>query len=231
MNAHLRPGERVLWQGRVAVGAPWPALPRIVLGALGCWSALIATVLLPALLLWARGAGDPVTWIDLGGWAGFVGGLVGWGAGTIALSKLIGPSYLSLLWLLLTTPCLMSGWLADVQAHGWLGALARQDVGFVMTSLVWVGVPAGITVLTVLDRLQTTCVVTDRRLILVNGAGRIVRECSYRHGANDDLRVERTWRAPGGLLCAGLPWEPHVMALALRDDDPVEVLAQVRRAR
>ena len=126
----------------------------------------------------------------------------------------------------------LSGWVDAVQRHGWLGAIEQQSVASVAAGVVFVGVPAAVVVLVFLDRLRWTCVVTDRRLVELNGSGQVARACAYTSGGNDDLRVERTWRAPGpGLLCAGLPWAPFRMALALRDDDPAEVIAQVRRLR
>lgn len=231
----LLPDERVLWRGRLAVGATWPSFGRLALFAVEAWVALAAPLFLVSVGLRASSAHGPSPLEVLLDLAALVGAFVGAAAVVLALSKVVGPAYLRLVWLLLVGPPFVGAWLMQVEHHGWGGALERLRVETLLFPAVFVGLPALSVVGTLVARLDATCVVTDHRLLEVDRRGRITRERWHavrgtRPTSEDhDLRVVRSWRAPGGLLAAGPAWAP--LELALRDDDPALVLELVRAVR
>ncbi len=215
----LDPGERVLWQGRAAVGAAWPsfgwlavAQGAFVLLVLAAWSGLASVAALGALGASALGAA----------WALSVGGcglLV-----VIALSKVVGPSYFLIVWILVAAPAFGLPWLEEVSRQGWAGAVARTDGASVALALGFLALPIGLLALDVIERLGTSYVFTDQRVVAVC-SNRKAPVWQRRLGLGDVLKLERSWREPGGCLVIG----PR--RLRLRDDDPERVLELVRSAR
>ncbi|MBX3467239.1 MAG: hypothetical protein KF878_10125 [Planctomycetes bacterium] len=201
----LDPGERVIWQGRAAVGTPGPVRP-------------VLAILLVALLFVLGGIGAP------GGEAAVVlGAVLGLPALVVALGRVVGPSHAELAWLLLAAPFAVAAWLEHVSRHGPRAALERAPSDLIAPALL-VGIPLGLTVLDVLERLNTVYVVTDSRAAAVRVWPAAVVLWERRHGGPaGDLRLERGRRTRDDALVLG----PR--RLRLRDDDPATVLELVRR--
>ncbi|MCO5170101.1 MAG: hypothetical protein M9894_27525 [Planctomycetes bacterium] len=219
----LEPDERVLWQGRAAVGAPWPSFRW--LGAALLLSALVS-LLGPLALDHAR----PGALHGLGVTVVFAAVPLAFAAAVVALSKLVGPSYGTLSWLLVAGLPLASLWAeARAQAPGPLALTA--DPGVAVFCVGALGLPGVALVLDVLRRRSTVYLVTDRRVAQVHVAPWPGLEWVRVRfgGAHGDLRLERSWRAPEGYLAIGPPW--YLRALHLRDDDPAAVLDLIRRER
>ncbi|MBX3467240.1 MAG: hypothetical protein KF878_10130 [Planctomycetes bacterium] len=213
----LAPDEQVIWQGRAAVGASWPAPWVLALRAGLLWAVLAG----PLLVLAWFGSADLAAGCVLA--MKVAGVVVGFGALVLALSKAVGPCYLRIAWLLLVMPLLSLEWARHVARFGLVDALEHSG-RFVLLGALFAFLPALSLVGTFVERLGTTYLVTDRRVAaLVGGALRWHRP----HGVSglDDLRLERDWRAPWGELVVG----PR--RLALRDDEPEAVMDLVRRSR
>ncbi|MCW8138336.1 MAG: hypothetical protein KIT58_05460 [Planctomycetota bacterium] len=223
----LAPDEHVIWRGRGAVGAPWPRFRWLLPLPLACAAVWLLLVSLPDA--WPPGALQALTpWVSLG--------LVITGLTTtvVALSKVVGPSYGLLAWLLLITPVFLVAW----QQRPWTArgtppgsSQLELDPVFASWALAVVGLPLAALVVDVLRRLNTTYVITGRRVAQVHVTPRpgVEWQRALGLGAHGDLRLERSWRAPDGYLAIGPPWD--LRALHLRDDDPAAVLDLVRRER
>lgn len=204
----LARGERVLWQGRAAVGAAWPSYRRLALAALPLVPALAAS--------WLVGAAPAAVLLLVGAW--------GYALVVLAAARLLGPSYLLIMWVLLAAPIASIGWARQLAAVGWQDAILHGATA-IFLGATFVGLPLFFLMLEVLDRLATWFVVTDARVAAVRlgGAPGVLWEQRLR--PDESLRVERTWREPDGCLVIG--WR----RLRLRDDDPARVLETVRAAR
>ncbi|MBX3467241.1 MAG: hypothetical protein KF878_10135 [Planctomycetes bacterium] len=224
----LAPDEHVIWQGRAAVGAPWPSYRWLLSLPLVSGAAWLLLASLPDA--WPPGPLHALIPMISFGLA-----MSGLAATVVAASKLVGPSYGLLAWLLLITPVFLVAW----QQRPWTTARGTPpdsnqlelDPVFASWALAVVGLPLAALVVDVLRRMNTTYVITDRRVAQVHVAPwpGVEWQHAFGLGAHGDLRLERSWRAPDGYLAIGPPW--HLRALHLRDDDPAAVLDLVRRER
>lgn len=224
----LAADEHVIWQGRAAVGAPWPSYRWLLPLPLACAAAW-------RLLTSVRDAWPSGALQALAPWVSFGLVITGLATTVVALSKVVGPSYGLLGWLLLITPVFLVAW----QQRPWTTARGTPPVSnqfeldpvFASWALAVVGLPLAALVVDVLRRMNTTYVITDRRVAQVHVTPwpGVEWQRAFALGAHGDLRLERSWRAPDGYLAIGPPW--HLRALHLRDDDPAAVLDLVRRER
>lgn len=223
----LEAGERVLWHGRPPLGAEWPGPTALAWAGLRVWLLLLAVTAGPcvvtAIAIALAGGGGDATLV----FAQLVlmiavaeAVIVAIPLVVIAASKRVGPFYGAIFALGLWGPSFAIFWAGLVAAHGWSGALTRlfaEDDA--VAAVVFVGLPLARLAHGVTRRLALVHVITDRRVLELRGA-RVVWERS-----RDDLRVERTWRSPGGHLVVGTGAtrrELHVR------DDPARVLDDVR---
>jgi hypothetical protein len=227
------PGERVLWQGAAAVGASWPPVPRLLRNALVCWLTPVAMVLLIGFLLNVGKPplpGEPSRWSELLGstsrLALVVGVIVAFILVTILVSKVAGPSYLTIALVLLTTPAFARSWADLVRSHGWGGALEHAGPLLLQGAIV-LGLPLALFALRLITRLDTIYVITDRRVAAVLGSRHVTLWERSRDTAW--LRAEHDWPSSrtGAHLVVSTPHRTR--KLYLRDDDPVAVVEQVRR--
>jgi hypothetical protein len=206
----LGPGERVLWQGRAAVGAGWPVGVILALAL----SAFLV-VFLGALLV-----APPVHHGSLGRDQVEAHAVIALGLAVVVLAvlggaRVAGPYYVSLTSLTLAGGLFALFWAQSVSRGGLLAPLAKlHRLDFVaFTALI--ALPLARIIAGALWMLEVWYVITDRRVLCVRGARTLWQTPSL------GLRAERSWRAPGGHLVVGERW------LRLRDDDPARVLDAV----
>jgi hypothetical protein len=210
----LEPGERALWQGRAALGAPWPV--RRLLGvaggllALGAVAGIAAAVVSLGMTPGALVIGSAPLIVIGGGLAVFIG--------VCLAARVVGPFYISLTMLALWGPAFVIFWTNNVVRRGWNGAFGALKPDDLVACAVLLGLPFARVALGVWWGLAVEYVITDRRVVAVRGARTLWQ--TPRVG----LRVERTPRAPDGYLVVGERW------LRLRDDDPARVLDAVSAA-
>lgn len=208
----LQPGERVLWQGRAAVGAPWPSAGRVLAAA----SLALVVLVLPPLALGAR---------ELAGGLAVLVTLI---TAVVLVSKLVGDSYVVIGIVLVVAPTFAVVWLDRLRSQGSAAAFSEQAIALAPVVALLVGMPLVILTVDVLQRLNTVYVITDRRvaaLLLHRG----LIEWDEELGPADSIDCVTSWDAPGGYLV--VRWQHHGRALHLRDDDPATVLVDIRRAR
>lgn len=213
VDVALEPSERVLWQGRAAVGAPWRLLPLLA-GSIAVTLLVVSWFIIRATI---KGLGvSPEPLFHALNDSFFVLLLVvtinALAIAVCAAARIVGPFYVSLSSLLLAGGSLSVWWTSAVARSGWSGALERVRGPAMIVAAVLVAAPLARVTLGVIQRLDVWYVVTDRRVVAVR-AGRTQWE---ERGAA--LGVERSWRAPRGLLVVG------ERRLFLRDDDPARVV-------
>jgi hypothetical protein len=208
----LQPGEHVLWQGRAAVGAPWPSVGRVLAAA---FLALVLLVLPPMALGYREVA------VALAVLVTFV-------TAVILVSKLVGDSYVVIGIVLVVAPTFAVVWLERLRSQGSAAAFSEQSLALAPVVALLVGMPLVILTVDVLQRLNTVYVITDRRvaaLLLHRG----LIEWDEDLGPGDRIDLVTSWHAPRGYLV--VRWQLHGRALHLRDDDPASVVEDLRRAR
>jgi hypothetical protein len=199
----LEPGERVLWEGRAAVGDR--AIPLRE-------AATVTTVIVGGtslvMLVLARDAPE-IAATAIGGLA-----LVGvWTIAIVALARWIGPHHVESMVLSVGLVGLGGTWATDMSRLGWEGALEAFGPDRIAIFGVMLGLPALRMALDVGRRLRVTYVVTDRRVASLQG----------------DVVL---WVEPRGTVRRGAPeHDPCVVigarTLFLRGDDPARVIDAV----
>jgi hypothetical protein len=121
----LQPGERVLWEGRAAVGAPWPSVARVLAAA------LVASVVL---------AGGFMTFgaADLAGPAAL---LVTFLTAVVLASKLVGPSYVVIGIVLVVGPTFAALWLGRITSQGAAALTSELSLALTPVAVLLVGMP------------------------------------------------------------------------------------------
>jgi hypothetical protein len=208
----LHPGERVLWQGRAAVGAPWPSVGRVLAAA---FVALVVLVV-PAMAL---GAPREV--------AGALAVLVTFVTAVVLVSKVVGDSYVVIGIVLVVAPTFAVVWLDRLRSEGSAAAFSAQAIALAPVVALLVGMPLVILTVDVLARLNTVYVITNLRVAaLLLHRGLIAWDDEL--GPGDRIDLVTSWHAPRGYLLVS--WQLHGRELHLRDDDPATVLEDIRRA-
>lgn len=207
----LQPGERVLWEGRAAVGAPWPSVGRVLAAA------LVAVVVLAGGLM-TFGAPDLVGPLAL---------LVTFLAALVLASKLVGPSYLVIGIVLVVAPTFAALWFERIRSQGSAALVSEQSLALIPVAVLLVGMPLLILTVDVLARLNTVYVITNQRVAAVlSHRGLIEWDDAFSPGVVVDHVT--SWRAPRGYLL--FCWRTHHRELHLRDDDPAAVVEDLLRA-
>jgi hypothetical protein len=222
----MTPEERVVWEGRACVGARWPSWPRVLLLALLLWVVLVGGI---ALLFALDGHGGgalarrvqqaaPVLVAVPAAFLVMVGG-----------SKLVGPTYTSLLVTALAGSTFAAYWIDLVGRRGMEGALERLGVGEFVAALLFLGLPLVVIVERLTWRLATVYVMTDRQVAafwLREGKRpwRLWTEPLWLKGSLR-ARLDRSWRCPEGWIVVG------ERELDLRGEDAARALDEVRAAK
>lgn len=215
----LAPDERVIWQGRAAVGARWPSWPRLLVAALFVWGALVG------LEAWHRGAPTEAELVRASRQLAVVP------AGLLILiggSKLVGPSYGALALAALASATFALAWQDDVARYGLGYAIERLRPGTFVAAVLFLGLPLAWIVERLTWRLGLVYVVTSRQVsAFYLSDGRPWRQWTEALWVRGSLRarLDRSWRCPEGWLVVG------ERELDLRGEDAARALDEVRAAR
>jgi hypothetical protein len=203
----LAPGERALWQGRAALGAPWP--PLVLLLLVGSAPLIIgAAVALGCVVQLSPDDVERALGLTIA--TMMIASIVCAAVITACLAaRFVGPFHVSLTMLALGGTVFVLFWINAVSRVGWGGAVARLKTDDLVASAVFIGLPLARVMVGVWWTLEVSYVITDRRALAVRGS-RVLWQ-TPRVG----LRVERSH------LVVGERW------LRLRDDDPARVLDAV----
>jgi hypothetical protein len=157
----LAEGERVLWQGRPALGAPLAEVKRIVAAGVSAWTlGVVATQVAVAAASGSVLTALPETALW---WMLMVGPFVA----VVLLGRVVGPFHLSLTLLTLAGPALALVWASRARALGWSGALARLTARDFVVAALLLGLPLVRVAVGLVRRLNEVYVATDRRVVAV----------------------------------------------------------------
>jgi multisubunit Na+/H+ antiporter MnhC subunit len=228
----LEPGERVLWEGRPALGESWRQAVPVARTVVLVWLAGLALMSAVAGFLILRA----------GAWHEVLPGLWRWSSvwtsiaapvfAALVLTRVVGPYHLSLAAVSLYLPQLALGWTSTVFQQGWDGALASVSRREGCVALVLVALPLAWITLNVVWQLNLTYVVTDRRAAALRqrfGATQLLWSAPLVKDGQCQARVviPRGATSGRGSLLVGVGHDKRELA---RIERPDAVLAEIERA-
>lgn len=229
----LEPEERVLWEGRPALGGSWRQALPIARTVLLVWLAglLLMSVVAGLMTLRAPDASSEVL-LGLRRWCSVWTSIAAPVVVALALTRIVGPYHLSLAAVSLYLPQLALGWTATVLERGWGGALATVSRQEGCVALVLVALPLVWITLNVVWQLNLTYVVTDRRAAALRrrfGATHVLWSAPLVKDGQCQARVviPRGLTAGRGSLVVGVGHDKRELA---RIERPEAVLAELERA-
>lgn len=230
----LEKDERVLWEGRPALGGSWRQTLPIARTVVMVWLAglLVISVIAGLMLLRIEGPqGSSEVSAGLWRWSSIWSSIVGPVFAALVLTRVLGPYHLSLAAVSLYGPHLAMGWTAAVFRHGWDGALASLSRQEGCIALVLVALPLVWITLNVVWQLNLTYVVTDRRAAAVRhrfGRTHVLWTTPLVKDGQCQARVvfPRGLTAGRGSLLVGLGHDKRELA---RIERPETVLAEIER--
>jgi hypothetical protein len=228
----LEKDERVLWEGRPALGGSWRQTLPIARTVVLVWLAGLLVLSAVAGLLALRGDAPDEVVTGLWRWSSIWSSIVGPVFAALVLTRVIGPYHLSLAAVSLYLPHLAMGWTATVFQHGWGGALATLSRKEGCIAIVLVALPLVWITLNVVWQLNLTYVVTDRRAAAIRhrfGRTHVLWTAPLVKDNQCQARVvwARGLSAGRGSLLVGVGHDKRELA---RIERPDTVLSEIERA-